>query len=115
MRAFLVVVSTTLVAIAPLSGATQQTRYLELVNRANDSVIALATAPTGSDVFTAKPLAVPLPGGGTAITVEVASESCRLDFRFTFRTGRSIVYRDVDICHHRGLHIQRLRRTSNRA
>lgn len=97
-----------LAACATLVDATPRTRYLELVNRANDSVTSVAIADAGADAFRAMPLGEPLRGGGEAITVEVAAERCRYDFRFTFRDGRSAIYRDVDVCRYRGFHIRRL-------
>ena len=87
-------------------------RYLELVNRAHDTVTAVSAAPAGSGVFQPMPLPVPLRGGGDATTLSVAGERCRYDLQFTFRDGRAVVYPQVDLCRHRGLRIQPLPRAS---
>jgi len=90
-----------------LSAATAQVaagepvRYLELSNRAHDSLTSLAVATPGSGVFRDVALDVPLRGGGNAATVALTGEECRYDLRFTFRNGRSMLYPDVDICAHR--------------
>lgn len=75
-----------------------QTRYVELVNRAHDSVTSLAITTAGSDSFHDKPLGAPLRGGGDSATIEIESDSCMYDFRFGFRNGRTLIYQGVDIC-----------------
>ena len=92
--------------------AGEPTRYLELVNRAHDTVTAVSAAPAGSGAFQPMPLPAPLRGGGDATTLSVAGEHCRHDLQFTFRDGRSVVYPQVDLCRHRGLRIQPLPRAS---
>lgn len=81
--------------------AEPATRYLELSNRAHDSLTALAIAEPGGNVFRDVPLGAPVRGGGDATTLQLAGDACRYDLRFTFRNGRSMIYRDVDICAHR--------------
>ena len=92
------------VAGAAHAEARKPTRYLELVNRAPDSVMSLAAAPAGEDAFLAIPLAEPL-RGGEATTVGIAEGGCRYDVRVAFRTGRTLVYRDVDVCRRGGIYI----------
>lgn len=92
------VLATLLFATAAHAGAGKNTRYLDLINRAHDSVISLEVAPAGSDAFQEKPLGAPLRGGGDSTTIEIAGESCLYDVRFKFRNGRTLVYKDVDIC-----------------
>lgn len=90
------------------AGARTHTRYLELINRAHDSVTSLAIAPAGSDAYREMPLGAPLRGGGDSTTVELAAESCLHDLRFVFRNGRTLIYESVDICRHPRVHIRRL-------
>jgi hypothetical protein len=82
-----------------------QTRYVELINRAHDSVTSLAVAPAGSDSFQDKPLGVALRGGGDSATIEIASDSCLHDFRFGFRNGQTVIYEGVDVCRGNSLRI----------
>jgi hypothetical protein len=91
------VFATLLFATAAHAGG-KDTRYLDLINRAHDSVTSLEVAPAGTDAFQEKPLGVPLRGGGDSTTIEIAGESCLYDLRFKFRNGRTLVYKDVDIC-----------------
>lgn len=92
------VLATLLFAAAAHAGAGKDTRYLDLINRAYDSVTSLEVAPAGSDAFQEKPLGAPLRGGGDSTTIEIAGESCLYDIRFKFRNGRTLIYKDVDIC-----------------
>lgn len=105
------------VAFAPLLFATAahadegtQTRYMELINRAHDSVTSLAIATAGSESFRDKPLGAPLRGGGDSATIEVESDSsrdnCLYDFRFGFRDGRTLVYEGVNVCRGGSLRIE---------
>lgn len=100
--------ATLLSATAAQAGARTHTRYLELVNRAHDSVTSLAIAPVGSDAYREMPLGAPLRGGGDSTTVELAADSCLHDLRFVFRNGRTLVYQSVDICRYPTVHIRRL-------
>ncbi|MBB5874742.1 hypothetical protein [Xanthomonas sp. 3498] len=88
------------VATAP-AAAAEPVRYLELSNRAYDALTSLAVAAPGSEQFREVALHAPLRGGGDAATFPLAGHACRYDLRFTFRNGRSMLYRDVDICAHR--------------
>ncbi|UYB51295.1 hypothetical protein OCJ37_15030 [Xanthomonas sp. AM6] len=71
--------------------------YLTVVNRAHDSVTAVAVADTGSAVFRDVALD-PLRGGGDSATVGVQGAGCRYDVRFAFEDGRTLVYQDLDVC-----------------
>ena len=92
------VLATLLFATTAHAGAGKDTRYLDLINRAHDSVTSLEVAPAGSDAFQEKPLGAPLRGGGDSTTIEIAGGSCLYDIRLKFRNGRTLVYKDVDIC-----------------
>ncbi|MBP3983726.1 hypothetical protein J5837_04735 [Pseudoxanthomonas helianthi] len=83
------------------------TRYVDLVNRAHDSVTSLSVAPAGSDAFEDVPLE-PLKGGGDSATVSVDAEGCRYDFRFHFSNGRTMVYENVDVCRYGKMYIRPL-------
>lgn len=99
-----------LCAMAVQASAKEPTHYVDLINRAHDSVTAFATAVPGSDAFRETPLGAPLRGGGASATLEVAGEGCRYDLRFTFVNGRAMVYRNVDICRYRAVRISPLPR-----
>lgn len=104
------VLATFLFATTAHAGADTRTRYLELINRAHDSVTSFAIATAGSDVFRDMPLGASLRGGGEAATLEVAADSCVQDLRFGFRNGRTLIYQGVDICRHPRVHIRLLPR-----
>lgn len=108
------ILATVLFATAAHAGAGKETRYLDLVNRAHDSVTSLAVAPAGSDAFQEKPLGAPLRGGGDSTTIEFAGETCLYDIRFKFLNGRTLVYKDVDICSGGKLAIRSLPRDTSR-
>lgn len=97
-----------LTTTATHAGVRAHTRYLELINRAHDSVTSFAIAPAGSDAFREMPLGAPLRGGGDSTTIEVTDESCLYDLRFVFLNGRALIYQGVDICRHPRVHIRRL-------
>lgn len=82
---------------ATAAQAADGVRYVELLNRANDSVTAVAIAPAGSGMFQPRPID-PVQGGGGATTVAVADAGCRYDLQVGFRNGRSVVYSNVDVC-----------------
>jgi hypothetical protein len=110
MRPIRVAVLTALLAAAVSHAETsERRRYLELVNRTHDSVTSLAFAQSGDSEFHAMLLASPLNGGGDSTTIEVAGDSCRYDFRFTFNNRGTLIYRDIDICRHRRLRIRQPR------
>lgn len=108
LPAFLAILLFATAATAARAGAGSDTRYLDLINRAHDSVTSLEVAPAGSDAFREKPLGAPLRGGGDSTTIEIAGESCLYDIRFKFRNGRTLIYKDVDICSGGKLAIRRL-------
>lgn len=95
------VLTLSLTTVAAQAAASEPVRYLELSNRAHDSLISLAVAAPGSGAFRNVALDVPLRGGGDAATFALAGDACRYDLRFTFRNGRSMLYPEVDICAHR--------------
>ncbi len=108
------VLTTLLSAAVSQAEASKRTRYLELINRAHDSVTSLALAQAGDDEFHAMPLTSALDGGGDSTTIEVVGDSCRYDLRLTFSNHRTLIYRDIDVCRHRRLSIRqpsRLTRT----
>ena len=82
-----------------LSGLAQagQARYLTLLNRAHDSVVAVEVAAQGSEVYQPRVID-PVSGGGGSDTVRLGEAGCRFDVRLQFRNGRQAVYRDVDVC-----------------
>lgn len=84
-----------LFVIAPAQAG--EARYLGLLNRAHDSVVALEVAPAGSDAYVARPIDR-LDGGGGATTVRLGDAGCRFDIRLQFRNGRRAVYHGVDVC-----------------
>lgn len=103
--------------LAVLAGATatqtqagERMRYLELLNRAHDSVTSLAIAPSGDDAFRAVPLGGALPAGGGSTNIEIAGDHCRYDLRMDFRNGRTAIYRDFNVCRNRSLRIGKLPR-----
>lgn len=105
MRPICAAVIVCLMSATAHAGADAHTRYVELINRAHDSVTSLAIATAGSDAFRDKPLGAPLRGGGDSAIIEIHGGTCLYDFRFRFRNGRTLVYQGVDICHGRSLRI----------
>lgn len=100
--------------IAPAAHAAEGIRYLELLNRAHDSVTAVAIAAAGSGQF--KPAAIdPVPGGGGAATVAVTDAGCRYDLQVGFGNGRSAVYSNVDVCRGGKLVISAMRKDARYA
>ncbi len=112
MRTIAAALAVLLVVPAVHAGRDEPVRYLELINRTHDRMTALAITKAGDDEFHERPLAAPLSGGGGSITIEILGEDCRQDFRFTFASGRTLVYRDIDICRHQRLYIRRPRRVT---
>lgn len=86
-----------LLFLAATAHAAERGRYLELVNRAHDSVTAVAVATAGSGQFEDKDVDA-VPGGGGATTLRVADTGCRYDLRVGFGDGRNVVYSNVDVC-----------------
>lgn len=91
------------------AAAGAQTHYLEVYNDAPSSLVALAVAPAGTEVFREVALGDrPLQGGGNAVTVELdGKEGCRRDLRATFADGRSTLSRGFDVCRYRSYHTGR--------
>ena len=69
------VLATFLFATAVHAGDGKNIRYLDLINRAHDSVTSLEVAPAGSDAFQKKPLGAPLRGGGDSTTIRSRASS----------------------------------------
>jgi hypothetical protein len=105
------ILATALAVLAvPQAHAGARTHYLELINRAHDSITSLAIAPSGEAVFRDVALGGALRGGGGSTTVEVAAGTCRYDLRLGFRNGRTAIYREFDVCRHGRLRIGKLPR-----
>jgi hypothetical protein len=109
------VIATLLLATTAHADAREINRYLDLINRAHDSVITLEIAPTGSDAFEEKPLGEPLHGGGGSTTNEIAGEGCVYNMRLRFANGRTLIYKEVDMCSGRRLVIRPLPRKASSA
>lgn len=75
-------------------------RYVQLVNHASCSVVALQVAARDEAAFRDIALDGKLQGGGDSQTVAVPREGCRYDLRFGFADGRVLRYEDVDLCRH---------------
>ncbi len=82
-----------------------QLRYLDIVNRSHNSIVSVSMVDTGGSDFRDLPLGAPLQGGGNAATVPVRAPSCRQDLRVVFRDGRSVIYREIDLCRSRTVRI----------
>lgn len=100
-----------MLATAAAFAGDRNTRYLELINRAHDSMASFAIAAPGSEDFADIPLGEPLHGGGESTTLGLAIASCRYDLRFTFVDGRTMVYPDIDICRYSRVRIRSPRAT----
>ena len=96
--------------------AAEATHYLDLVNTAQDSITAVAFAPSGSDRFVALDVGV-LHGGGNATTIALATaagrEGCLQDLRVGFANGRVLLQRNFDVCRYRSYHTGRYLRGSS--
>jgi hypothetical protein len=98
-------------ATAALAGDRSPTRYLQVVNRAHDSLTAVAVKPSqGDHDFRDWPLQRPVQGGGDSFTLAVDQPGCRYDMQLQFRNGRAVVYKDVDVCRLQSLRIDPLQR-----
>jgi hypothetical protein len=110
MRQIITAVLLSLLAAVALAADDPPTRYMDLVNRTHDSVTAVEIAAAGSEAFRPEPLAGRLRGGGGSTTIAVTGEDCVVDVRLTFRDGRTLTERGVDLCRSSGLRIERLPR-----
>lgn len=88
--------------------AGERTHYLDLINRAHDRIVSVAATPAGGTAWNELLRDAAVPGGGGAVTVQVASEQCIHDVRVAFANGRSALYPAIDLCRHRGVRIQPL-------
>lgn len=80
-------------------------RYFELINTSHDTVVSVSASPAGDERFVALTVD-PLRGGFHAATIELSSAHCAQDFRIGFRGGRTLLYRDIDVCRSRGLYLR---------
>ncbi len=96
-----------LTAACSAYAAPPTTRTLHVINRAHDSVIGLSIALPGERRFQPLELNAPLRGGGDSTTLAIDASACRRDVRIDFRTGRSMIYRDMDLCRQQNLRIGR--------
>jgi hypothetical protein len=113
MRLTSVLLTCTLLAASTtvLAGERSPTRYLEVINRAHDSLTGVAVKPSeGGQDFRAWPLKTPVQGGGDSFTLAMREPGCRFDFQLQFRDGRAVVYKDVDVCRLQSLRIDPLQR-----
>jgi len=76
------------------------TRYLQLVNHAQASIVTVQVAAHGTAAFREMALETPLRGGGESQRVALRRVGCRYDLRFVFADGRTLRYEDVDLCRH---------------
>ncbi|MBA3928085.1 MAG: hypothetical protein C0521_00710 [Xanthomonas sp.] len=95
------------IPLAPAQ-AGERTHYLDLINRAHDRIVSVAATPAGGTVWNEVLRDAAVPGGGGAVTVQVAGGQCVHDVRVEFANGRSALYPAIDLCRHRGLRIQPL-------
>jgi hypothetical protein len=95
-------------SLATAANAATSAKYLHLVNRAHDSLASLAIAESGSRSTREIDLGRPLQGGGASTTLLLETSGCRIDLYIGFVDGRHIAYRDVDVCRHSVLRVQRL-------
>lgn len=103
---------------APGAGCAGTVHYLDVVNTAKDSLVAIAAAPAGSGDFRDLPLGGALHGGGDSATVAIGRDShgCLRDLRLEFVDGRVLIQRDFDVCrygsYHVGAHLRAAMRSS---
>jgi hypothetical protein len=105
----------TLILAALLSGAVSAhagdaTHYINLVNTAADSIVAISIAPAGTNQFRGVPLAGnALHGGGDSATIAVAADGtgCLHDLRIEFANGRTLIQKNFDVCKYRSYHTGR--------
>lgn len=103
---FAVVAVPLCVAAIGAANAHARGRYLELINRAHDSVVAVAIADAGRSEFRAAVIGEPLRGGGASTTIELDGDACLRDLRVAFGDGRSQLYREVDVCRRQRLQLR---------
>lgn len=88
--------------------AAGTTHYLDLVNTAQNSVVAFSVAPAGTNRFHALPLGdAPLHGGGDTATLAIRDNDdlgCLRDLRTAFSNGRVLIQKNFDVCKYRSYH-----------
>jgi hypothetical protein len=90
-----------LAAAASANAGTSTVYYVNLLNNAPNSIVALGVAPSGSERFvSALPGNAPLPGNGRESTVAIrgGDAGCLRDLRVVYADGRTETHRDIDIC-----------------
>lgn len=92
------VLANLLISSAAHAGPGNHTRYVDLINRAHDSVTSLEFSSTESSAFQKIPLNQSLGGGGDSTTIKLEGEGCLYDLRLGFRNGRTLVYKALDAC-----------------
>ena len=79
-------------------------RYFQLINISHDTVVSVTEAQPGG---VQRSIALtPLRGGHHTAMLELADAPCIRDFRVGLRDGRTLVYRDIDVCRHQGLYVR---------
>lgn len=88
------------------ANASAATHYLDVVNTAQNSIIAFSIAPASSRSF--QPMAFgdrPLHGGGESATVAIRDDAgCLRDLRTEFSNGRVLIQKNFDVCKYRSYH-----------
>ena len=102
----LVLLAASTTAFTAIAG--ERTRYLDLINRAHDRIVSVAATPAGGTAWNELLHEETIPGGGGAVTVQLASDQCVHDLHVAFATGRRALYPALDLCRYRGLRVQPL-------
>jgi hypothetical protein len=102
---------------ATTASAADTNYYLDLVNTANNSLVAFAVAPVGSNAFRDVRFGSrALQGGGDSTTIAIRNDAsgCLRDLRAEFANGRVLIQRNFDVCKYRSYHTGRYLRGSAR-
>ena len=79
-------------------------RYFQLTNISHDTVVSVTDSQPGG---AQRAIALsPLRGGHHTAMLELAGAPCLRDFRVGLRDGRTLVYRDIDVCRSGGLYVR---------
>ncbi|HEX6834802.1 MAG TPA: hypothetical protein VF132_14790 [Rudaea sp.] len=94
-------------ALPAVAGA--QTYYLDVINTAPSSLVALAVAPAGTHAFRPiVPAGGAVHGGGDAFTIALdRNDGCLRDLRLSFADGRVLERNGFDVCKFRSFHTGR--------
>lgn len=103
--------------VAPQVAGAGAVHYLDVVNTAKDSLVALAEAPPGSGEFRDLPLGGALRGGGdsTTVAIEADARHCLRDLRAEFADGRVLIQRGFDLCRYGSFRLGAQLRAARRA